>query len=234
MKRLLLAVAALCAFAAFAVTSAGAGTSLELGVSAAPTSGAPVTFTVTGAVDEYVALWVSEGTCEDEGAVVGLGGRAPFTGSWTYSATLDAGSYAVDVYTATDELCTDVIVAEPVAVPVPAVPSDELVSSYLCWNHDMVNPVAYIDKTADTMWKTGNYIEPQAILGNVVDGTNIGAYHLVCNAPTTMQKTALALGGSGEVYTADTVAAYHADHPVNGNDLNIYHIYEVTPGGGNG
>lgn len=114
-----------------------------------------------------------------------------------------------------------------------AVPGNDA-SSYLCWNHQMVDPVAYTDSVADEMWKTGNYIEPQAILGNVVDGTNIGAYHLVCNAPTTMQKTALALGGSGEVYTADTVAAYHADHPVNGNDLNIYHIYEVTPGGGNG
>jgi len=107
-------------------------------------------------------------------------------------------------------------------------------SSYLCWNHEMVNPVAYTDSVADEMWKTGNYFEPQAIHGNVVDGTNIGAYHLVCNAPTTMQKTAFGLGGSGEVYDAPAMAAYHADHPANGNDLNVYHIYEVTPGGGNG
>lgn len=49
-----------------------------------------------------------------------------------------------------------------------------------------------------------------------------------------MPKTAFGLGGSGEVYNATAMAAYHADHPVNSNDLNVYHIYEVTLGGGNG
>lgn len=100
-------------------------------------------------------------------------------------------------------------------------------SSYLCWNHEMVNPVAYLDTTADAMWTTGNYFEPQAILGNVAGGTNIGDYHLVCNAPSTMKITEYALGGSGEVYAPEAVAAYHKDHlPATGNDLNVYHIYK--------
>jgi hypothetical protein len=98
-------------------------------------------------------------------------------------------------------------------------------SSYLCWNHQMVNPIAYTDSVADVMWATGNYIEPQAILGNVVDGTNIGAYHLVCNAPSTMKPTGFGVGGSGEVYTADAMLAYHFGH-TGGNDLNVYHIYK--------
>ncbi len=228
MKRLLFAVATLCAFAAIAAASASAGTSLAISVApAAPTSAAPDTFTVTGPADEYAEYWVSQGTCDEEGDVVGYGAAMPFTGSLTFSATLDAGSYAVDVYTAGEDwTCATVVVTEPAAVPVaPAVPSDTISSSYLCWNREMVNPVAYIDRTADEMWKTGNYLEPQAILGNVEGGTNIGAYHLVCNAPATMRMTDLGLGGSGEVYGAEAMAAYHAAH-AGGNDLNLYHIWK--------
>ena len=99
-------------------------------------------------------------------------------------------------------------------------------SSYLCWNHDMTDPVAYLDTVADQMWATGKYIEPQAILGNVVGGTNIGAYHLVCNAPATLKMTDQALGGSGEVYGADLVAAYNKEHADTHNDLNVYHIWK--------
>jgi hypothetical protein len=120
--------------------------------------------------------------------------------------------------------------AESPCVPVtvtatPVVPADTIASSYLCWNREMVNPVAYIDRTADEMWKTGNYLEPQAILGNVAGGTNLGAYHLVCNAPAPMHQTDLGLGGSGEVYTAQAMAAYHAVH-AGTNDLNVYHIWK--------
>lgn len=141
--------------------------------------------------------------------------------------------------------------------------------SFLCSSTVSVNPVAYPDAVADQMWTTGNYFEPQAILGNVPQGVNIGAYHLVCDAATlpvqqigsatapvtgldsagqtiyfvdgqwwypwdepavpaigAMTMTALGLGGSGEVYDATAMAAYHADHPVNGNDLNVYHIWK--------
>jgi hypothetical protein len=41
-----------------------------------------------------------------------------------------------------------------------------------------------------------------------------------------MQPTSEGLGGSGEVYSQSTMNAYHADHPVNGNDVNVYHIYK--------
>lgn len=137
--------------------------------------------------------------------------------------------------------------------------------SYLCWNSAMT-PIAYPDAVADAMWATGAYFEPQAILGNVEGGTNIGAYHLVCNAAlmmpvqnvegatgigdvgqvisfhdgqwwdqwgspalavaNTMTLTEMGVGGSGEVYDAAAMAAYHVDHPVNGNDLNVYHIWK--------
>ena len=117
------------------------------------------------------------------------------------------------------------VVALSVPSPTKAVGNDP--GSYLCWNHDMVNPVAYDDTVADEMWKTGKYLEPQAILGNVVDGTNIGAYHLVCNAPSTLKMTETSLGGSGEVYSAVDTAAFHKDHWAGGNnDLNVYHIYK--------
>lgn len=118
---------------------------------------------------------------------------------------------------------------EPPVVPpapvAPQLPSDERVSSYLCWNRDMANPVAYIDHVADQMWPTGKYLEPVALLGNVVDGTNIGAYHLVCTIPAGTADTGMSLGGSGEVYDAHVTALYHAEH-ADGNDLNIYHIWK--------
>lgn len=98
-------------------------------------------------------------------------------------------------------------------------------SSYLCWNHEMVNPVEYVDSVADEMWTTGRYIEPQAILRNVEGGTNIGAYHLVCNAPSTMKATGFSIGGSGELYSPEVVALYNAEHLVTHNDLNQYHVF---------
>lgn len=40
-----------------------------------------------------------------------------------------------------------------------------------------------------------------------------------------MKMPDLGLGGSGEVYGADIMAAYHAAH-VGANDLNVYHIWK--------
>lgn len=108
-----------------------------------------------------------------------------------------------------------------------ATAGEEGPSSYLCWNHEMTSPVAYLDSVADEMWLTGKYYEPQAVLGVVEGGTNIGAYHLVCNAPETLKITDLGIGGSGEVYGVEAMTAYHADHPGTAhNDLNVYHIYK--------
>ena len=143
---------------------------------------------------------------------------------------------------ATSSCLTITVVAAPKPPPEPPVPPEPpipplppqlpepvapvLPSSYLCWNREMVNPVVYMDREADTMWTLGAYLEPKAILGNVEGGTNIGAYHLVCNAPSTLRPTGEAVGGSGEVYSQSVLNAYHVDHPVNGNDLNVYHIYK--------
>lgn len=162
------------------------------------------------------------------------GPNAGVTGTATTDANGDAtfsytgSSAGTDTVTASATLADTAVseAAQVVWVGAAVVAYYEPPSTYLCWNREMVNPVAYLDSTADEMWTTGRYIEPQAILGNVEGGTNIGAYHLVCNAPSTMSMTDLAIGGSGEVYMADQVAAYHKDHPANGNDLNIYHIYK--------
>lgn len=235
MKRLLITVAALVACAAFAAAVATGATSPSITVHSTPT--APVagqTITVTSMVAGLEGAWVDlyvvkGGTCTatppDEAYVDG--GPAD-TGSFVYTTKLDTGTYAVSAYLfepegmwSIDSDCTLVTVGSAA----PAKPSDELSSSYLCWNHEMVNPIAYVDKVADTMWKTGNYFEPQAILGNVAGGTNVGAYHLVCNAPSTMTPTTLGLGGSGEVYSSELTALYHRDH-AGGNDLNLYHIWK--------
>lgn len=140
-------------------------------------------------------------------------------GTFYFQASIDSGDAAGTV-----SACVPVTVTLGPS-PEPALPTEAVASSYLCWNHEMVNPVAYTDTVADEMWTTGNYFEPQAILGNVVEGTNIGAYHLVCNAPSTMQPTGFGLGGSGEVYTPEEMLAYHLGH-LGGNDLNVYHIYK--------
>lgn len=238
MKRLLLAVAALCAFAAFAAAAAiaaGPGVTL-VATPASLTVGSTVTLSgvfTPAAEDPAVGEAVYLAQYDDASC-------STFT-TYVYdreTATTSGGAYSVDVsglpvgnywYRAEMEDVDAVSACVPVTVTaapaVPAVPSDTISSSYLCWNRWMTNPVAYIDRTADTMWKTGNYVEPQAILGNVVGGTNIGAYHLVCNAPATMTMTDLGLGGSGEVYNAAAMAAYHATHP-GGNDLNVYHIWK--------
>jgi hypothetical protein len=150
------------------------------------------------------------------------------SGAWSVSFTgLAAGDYSFQAqvtqhgwHGATSD-CVPVTVGEVPAVVEPPT----LASSYLCWNRQMTDPIAYLDSVADQMWATGGYFEPQAILGNVVGGTNVGAYHLVCNAPSTMVQTAEGLSGSGEVYTAEQLKAYHQDHPT-GNDLNVYHIYK--------
>jgi hypothetical protein len=235
MKRLLIAVAALLACAAFAAAAAAAGgePTITLHVApAAPTANQTLTFTsdVSNVESAWVGLYmIKGGTCPtnpDEEETL----AEPSTNT-TFDATLAAGSYAVTAYVWGEESewslasdCTGVTVS-PVVPVVPAKPSDEISESFLCWNHEMVDPIAYVDKVADTMWKTGNYFEPQAILGNVVGGTNLGAYHLVCNAPGTMTMTGLGLGGSGEVYSAEVMTLYHQAHP-GVNDLNVYHIWK--------
>lgn len=196
-----------------ATASVGKGVTLTVhaSISSVKQPGVVVTFTVTGGPNMGVT-----GT-----ATTDANGDATFsyTGSSTAGTdTVTATATLADtsVSDTSEVVWTGAAVAEPYAPP----------SSYLCWNPWMVDPVAYLDSVVDDMWKTGNYLEPQAVLGNVVDGTNIGAYHLVCNAASTLKETEFAIGGSGEVYTPEAVAAYHNDHAFSGNDLNIYHIWK--------
>jgi hypothetical protein len=225
MKRLLLLLVAVAAFAAFGVTGASAAAS-EDWLSVTPTAATTTdTLLVTGTVpgdDVYVDVWT--GTHEEMGDFVDsdepiVGEDGSFTTSF---GPLDPGGYTVWA-TADGESWAWVEVT--VADAKPYVEPPHFGTSYLCWNREMVNPVAYDDPVADEMWKTGKYLEPQAILGNVVDGTNIGAYHLVCNAPATMKITDIGIGGSGEVYNALALDAYHHAHQGD-NDLNVYHIWK--------
>lgn len=241
MKRLLIAVAMLCAFAAFAAAAATATEpTFALTLTATPStlvvgddtwlagtlSAVPDT---TSVADYDVTLgFYDDAGCSTEPYKVYGGPTTAADGSYGGSLTLEEpGTYyfATSAAGVTSNCVTVEVSVVPVVPAVPAVPSDEASSTYLCWNREMVNPVAYIDKTADAMWKTGRYFEPQAILGNVEGGTNIGAYHLVCNAPATMKMTELGLGGSGEVYGADIMTAYHDAH-AGANDLNLYHIWK--------
>jgi len=246
MKRLLIAVATMFALAAFAAAAATAEqATYTLTLTATPStlivgedtllagtlSAIPGTTSVAGygvtisAYDDAGCstepYWSAGGlTTDDNGD---YGGYLKLFGVGTYYFAASAAgvtSNCVPVEVSLEGQTT------PGTTPVTsAEPSDTIASSYLCWNREMVNPVAYIDRTADEMWKTGRYFEPQAILGNVAGGTNIGAYHLVCNAPDTMKVTGLGLGGSGEVYSAEAMLAYHAAH-AGMNDLNIYHIWK--------
>jgi hypothetical protein len=187
--------------------------------------------------------WYAGGTCTDSAGSVPLWApRVSHTDTFTITAvgTLTEGTWSFRAWT--HELMSNCVMIhvlpapvtptpEPEVVPeepaivVPQLPSDEVASSYLCWNQEADNPVAYIDRDADAMWVTGHYFEPAAILGNVEGGTNIGAYHLVCKVPSGLQKTGAVLGGSGEVYGLEENVGYHLTH-ADGNDLNVYHIWK--------
>jgi hypothetical protein len=246
MKRLLILLACMSAFVGLVAGGASAGKStfgyhLTLTPSAATlTTGETVGLSgdFTGWFNGYRHVTVSmydNATC-----------TGPAVDDWTVT-TNSHGNYSVDPVTideagvygfkamvtgfgfgyGTASGCASVTVTapeEPVTPPVEPAAPDNGSSSYLCWNHEMVNPVAYFDSVADEMWMTGNYFEPQAVLGNVDGGTNIGAYHLVCNAVSTLSPTGWGLGGSGEVYAPAIMDAYHAIHS-NFNDLNLYHIF---------
>jgi hypothetical protein len=208
--------------------------------------------TVTGALvdpDEHgdvvhgTFAWYAGATCTTRtGTVLLTALRDGRSDTFTITAVgpLAAGTWSFQAWT--HELVSNCVtmhvlpyvapvVPEPEVVPpeepvvVPQLPSDELASSYLCWNQEADNPVAYIDREADAMWMTGRYFEPIALLGTIEGGTNIGAYHLVCKVPSGLQKTDALLGGSGEVYGLAENVGYHLTH-ADGNDLNLYHIWK--------
>src|SRR5690348_2407536 len=236
MKRLLILVACLFAFAAVGATASRGDTpNWTLHMTAAPDvlatdaattlSGTLSTTTERSVADQAIELlaydnatcagdpvqYIGEQVTGNDGDFsfhIFLVNPAPKQGWFQAEAwdgeSLLATSECVSVKW-TDETVQPVEPTEPAEPAVPAI-----ASTYLCWNHEMTDPVAYEDAVADTMWATGTYFEPQAILGNVVGGTNIGACHRVCNAPSTRKPTGYGLGGSGGVSAPSEMTAYHS------------------------
>lgn len=255
MKRLLLGTSAVLATAALAAASAAAGGNWSVSLLVSHTQATSHAVGITGDVlnpsgkpanaQALKVEWFANATCS--GPAVGSDSRSTNkNGHYASSSTMSAHttySFRATLtggggHTATSACVSTTVTAAPgedgggnnggggnTVVPVFPLASGSP-GSYLCWNSWMTDPVAYPDAVADAMWTTGMYLEPKAILGNVTGGTNIGAYHLVCNAPSTLVATDVAIGGSGELYSPAAVAAYHHDHPVNGNDLNIYHVWK--------
>ncbi len=53
---------------------------------------------------------------------------------------------------------------------------------FLCYSKFQVDPGVWAPEVAETLLTAGYYL-PTAVKGNVAGGTNLGDYHLVCNAP---------------------------------------------------
>ncbi len=71
---------------------------------------------------------------------------------------------------------------------------------FLCYSKFQVDPSFWApDQAADLL--SGGYWYPNAVPGNVPGGTNLGDYHLVCNAPGTPTGDYLNL--NGEVVSKD-------------------------------
>lgn len=54
-------------------------------------------------------------------------------------------------------------------------------STFLCYSSYQVEPGVWPVSQAATLYSTFGYWQPFAVMGNVTGGTNVGAYHLVCN-----------------------------------------------------
>ncbi len=77
-------------------------------------------------------------------------------------------------------------------------------SVFLCYSTYQVDPGVWKLSQAETLFKAG-YWQPYAVAGNVVGGTNVGAYHLVCNLATGQSVPAVHgyVGGGGTVVGPD-------------------------------
>jgi hypothetical protein len=54
---------------------------------------------------------------------------------------------------------------------------------FLCYSAWQVDPGVWTESVASNLVATAGYWQPFAVKGNVLDGTNVGDYHLVCNLP---------------------------------------------------
>lgn len=82
-------------------------------------------------------------------------------------------------------------------IPTAVVP--QVNSVFLCYSAFQVEPGVWPLSEAQKLYALG-YWQPYAVPGNVEGGTNIGAYHLVCNLATGQSVGTGLVGGGGHVY----------------------------------
>lgn len=86
---------------------------------------------------------------------------------------------------------------------------------FLCYSPTQVTPVVFAKSQAALLVANDGYVEAQGVAGNVEGDTNVGAYHLVCNA--TGSDTHTAVDTAGEVFGVDYGPQYE--------ELGFYQIF---------
>lgn len=120
---------------------------------------------------------------------------------------------------------------DPTPPPAGIQPTIESPSNtFLCYSIFEVDPAVY---TVDWAWHwltsaSDHYFTPSAVIGNVLYGTNVGGYHLVCNAGLLGDKTGTPktyTDSDGDVFDqtwADAMASDYGSY--NGMTLNVFPI----------
>jgi hypothetical protein len=85
---------------------------------------------------------------------------------------------------------------ENVAPPVVNLPD----GIFLCYSKSQTEPGVWMQDQAAELLAAGYYY-PKALSGNVDGGTNLGSFHLVCNAGGT--STGMFVNANGEVVSAE-------------------------------
>lgn len=67
---------------------------------------------------------------------------------------------------------------------------------FLCYSKFQVDPGVWPVSQAQALLQSG-YWEPSALSGTTAGGTNLGAFHLVCNPPASMKPSGSSIGGDG-------------------------------------
>ena len=114
----------------------------------------------------------------------------------TASVTSDrVGTFSVRASYGNVTACVDVTVTEKPVAPVVKTEG----SVFLCYSTFQVDPGVWPGHIAAQLIAGGGYWQPYAVKGNVPFGTNIGAYHLVCNLATGQAAGQQFAGGGGDV-----------------------------------
>ena len=67
---------------------------------------------------------------------------------------------------------------------------------FLCYSKFQVDPGVWPVSQAQALLQSG-YWEPSAMSGTMPGGTNLGAFHLVCNPPASMKPSGSSIGADG-------------------------------------